>query len=143
MTVFRGLIGVLVALAVTVGFMQFLELMLANALAGGQPLHSIGDYAIILNPFPVLVLRMLIASLMAILGGYLCAKIAEHDEMRYVVIAAIFRVIAIVGGTMQGYIPPASWWFLGVMLALSTLAMVAGGAVRAAAASIERKRENP
>ena len=33
MSVLRGLIGVLVGLAVTVGFVQFLELMLANALA--------------------------------------------------------------------------------------------------------------
>ena len=138
MTILRGLIGVLVALAVTVGFMQFLELMLANALAGGQPLNSIDDYAIVLNPFPVLVMRLLIASLVALLGGYLCAKIAEHDEMRYVVIAVIFRIIAIVGGTVQGWIPPASWWFIGVMLGFSTIAMVAGGMVRSAAARLQK-----
>ena len=138
MTILRGLIGVLVALAVTVGFMQFLELMLANTLAGGQPLRSIDDYAIVLNPFPVLVMRLLIASLVALLGGYLCAKIAEHDEMRYVVIAAIFRIIAIGGGTVQGWIPPASWWSIAVMLSFSTLAMLAGGAVRSAAARVQK-----
>ena len=46
MTVLRGLVGVLVALAVTVGVVQFLELMLANALAG-HPLQSIADYAVV------------------------------------------------------------------------------------------------
>ena len=139
MTVLRGLIGVLVALAVTVGFVQFLELMLANAIAG-QPLQSISDYALILNPFPMLVMRLLITSLIAILGGYLCAKIAEQDQLRYTLIAAIFRVVAVVGGTVQGYIPPAPWPWLAVMLAFSTLAMLAGGAVRTAAADVERRR---
>ena len=142
MTVLRGLIGVVVALAMTVGFVQFLELMLANAIAG-QPLQSIADYALVLNPFAMLVMRLLITSLICILGGYLCAKIAEQDQLRYTLIAAIFRVIAVVGGTVQGYIPPAPWWWLAVMLAFSTLAMLAGGAVRTAAAQIEQRRQNP
>jgi hypothetical protein len=136
------LIGVLVALAVTVGFVQFLELMLANTLAG-HPLQSIAEYAVVLNTVPMMVARLLITSLLAILGGYLCAKIAEHEEMRYTLIAAIFRVIAIVFGDVQGYIPPTPAWMLAVILIISTLAMLAGGGVRAAAASIERRRQNP
>jgi len=142
-TLLRGLIGVLVALAVTVGFVQFLELMLANALAG-HPLQSMADYAVVLNTVPVMIARVLITMLLAILGGYLCAKIAEHDEMRYTLIAAIFRVIAIVFGDVQGYIPATTpAWMLGVILVISTLALLAGGAVRAAAASLERRRQNP
>jgi hypothetical protein len=139
MTILRGLIGVVVALAVTVGFVQFLELMLANAFAG-HGLQSLGDYALILNTVPMLVARLLITSLLSILGGYLCAKIAERDEMRYTLIAAIFRVIAVVGGTTQGYMPPMPTWMLVVLLIISTLAMLAGGAVRAAAASIQRSK---
>jgi len=141
-TLLRGLIGVLVALAVTVGFVQFLELMLANALAG-HPLQSMADYAVVLNTVPVRIARVLLTPLLAILGGYLCAKIAEHDEMRYTLIAAIFRVIAVVFGDVQGYIPATSAWMLAVILVISTLALLAGGAVRAAAASLERRRQNP
>jgi hypothetical protein len=141
-TLLRGLIGVLVALAVTVGFVQFLELMLANALAG-HPLQSMADYAVVLNTVPVMIARVLITTLLAILGGYLCAKIAEHDEMRYTLIAAIFRVIAVVFGDVQGYIPATPAWMLAVILVISTLALLAGGAVRAAAASLERRRQIP
>jgi hypothetical protein len=89
MTVLRGLIGVLVGLAVSVGFVQFLELMLANALAG-RPLQSMAEYAAVLNTLPVLAVRVVVASFVSLLGGYLCAKLAEADEMRYTLIAVIF-----------------------------------------------------
>jgi hypothetical protein len=78
--------------------------------------------------------------LVALLGGYLCAKVAERDEMRYTLIAAIFRLIALVAGHAAGYIPPTPPWALAVLLTVSTAAMLAGGAVRAAAAAIVRKR---
>ena len=68
MTVLRGLIGVLVALAVSVGFVQILELMLANAIAG-RPLQSMGDYATVLNALPVLGIRLVVTSFVALLGG--------------------------------------------------------------------------
>lgn len=131
----------LVALAVTVGFIQFLELMLANAIAG-HPLQSMAEYAVVLNTGPVLVARLLFTTLVALLGGYLCAKIAEQDPMRYTLVAAIFRLIAIIGGTSRGYIPPTPTWMLAVTLVISTLAMLAGGAVRAAAATVQRRRQN-
>jgi hypothetical protein len=139
MSVLRGLTGVLVGLAVTVGFVQFLELMLANAIAG-RALQSMADYALVLNSLPLLALRLAVTSLVALLGGYLCAKVAEHDEMRYTLIAVIFRLIALVAGNAAGYIPPTPPWALAVLLTVSTATMLAGGAVRAAAASIVRKR---
>ena len=138
MSVLRGLTGVLVGLAVTVGFVQFLELMLANALAG-RALQSMDDYALVLNSLPVLAIRLVVASFVGLLGGYLCAKLAEHDEMRYTLIAVIFRLIAVVGGNAAGYMPRTPPWALAVLLTVSTAAMLAGGAVRAAAAA--RKRE--
>jgi hypothetical protein len=92
MTVLRGLVGVLVGLAVSVGFVQFMELMLANAIAG-RPLQSMEDYAVVLNALPVLGIRLVVTSFLALLGGYLCAKLAEAEEMRYTLIAAIFRIL--------------------------------------------------
>jgi len=139
MTVIRGLIGVLVGLAVSVGFVQFLELMLANAIAG-RPLQSMEDYAAVLNALPVLGIRLVVTSFIALLGGYLCAKLAEADEMRYTLIAVIFRIVAIAGGNAAGYMPRTPAWALAVLLTASTGAMLAGGAIRAAAAAAGPQR---
>ena len=139
MTVIRGLIGVLVGLAVSVGFVQFLELMLANAIAG-RPLRSMEDYAAVLNALPVLGIRLVVTSFIALLGGYLCAKLAEADEMRYTLIAVIFRIVAIAGGNAAGYMPRTPAWALAVLLTVSTGAMLVGGAIRAAAAAAGPQR---
>jgi hypothetical protein len=138
-TILRGLVGVLVGLAVSVGFVQFLELMLANAV-GGAPLQSMDDYATVLNTLPVLGIRLVVTSFLALLGGYLCAKLAEADEMRYTLIAAIFRILAIAGGSAAGYMPRTPAWALAVLLTVSTGAMLGGGAIRAAAAAVEAQR---
>ena len=138
MTLLRGLIGVLVGLAVSVGFVQFLELMLANALAG-RPLQSLADYAVVLNALPVLALRVVVWCFVSLLGGYLCAKLAEADEMRYTLIAVIFRILAIAGGNAAGYMPRTPLGALVLMLTVSTGAMLAGGAVRAAAVAQRRR----
>jgi len=137
MTVLRGLVGVLVGLAVSVGVVQFLELMLANAIAG-RPLQSMEDYAVVLNALPVLGIRLVVTSFLALLGGYLCAKLAEADEMRYTLIAAIFRILAIAGGSAAGYMPRTPVWALAVLLTISTGAMLGGGAIRAAAAPAQK-----
>ena len=135
----RGLIGVLVGLAVSVGFVQILELMLANAIAG-RPLQSMEDYAVVLNALPVLGLRLMVTTFVALLGGYVCAKLAEADEMRYTLVAVIFRLLAIAGGNAAGYMPRTPVWALAVLLTVSTGAMLAGGAVRAAAAAAGAQR---
>ena len=140
MTVLRGLVGLLAALAVSVGFVQFLELMLANAVAGGA-LRTLDDYALVLNTWPLMAMRLVISSFMALLGGYVCAKLAEHDEMRYTLIAVIFRLIAIAGGNAVGYVPRTPAWALAVLLTVSSGAMLLGGAIRAAAAAVQKKED--
>jgi len=137
MTALRGLVGVLVGLAVSVGFVQFMELMLANAIAG-RPLQSMEDYAVVLNALPVLGIRLVVTSFLALLGGYLCAKLAEAEEMRYTLIAAIFRILAMAGGSAAGYMPRTPAWALAVLLTVSTGAMLGGGAIRAAAAAAQK-----
>ena len=137
MTALRGLVGVLVGLAVSVGVVQFLELMLANAIAG-RPLQSMEDYAVVLNALPVLGIRLVVTSFLALLGGYLCAKLAEAEEMRYTLIAAIFRILAMAGGSAAGYMPRTPVWALAVLLTVSTGAMLGGGAIRAAAAAAQK-----
>jgi hypothetical protein len=139
MNILRGLVGVLVGLAVSVGFVQVLELMLANALAG-RALQTLDDYALVLNTLPVLAIRVVVSSFMGLLGGYLCAKLAEHDEMRYTLMAVIFRLAALIGGNTAGYMPRTPVWALVVLLTISSAAMLAGGAVRAAAAAATARK---
>jgi hypothetical protein len=134
------LVGVLVALAVSVGFVQWLELMLANAIAG-RALQTLDDYALVLNTWPLLAMRLVISSFMALLGGYVCAKLAEHEEMRYTLIAVIFRLMAMVGGNAAGYMPRTPAWALAALLTVSSAAMLLGGAIRAAAAAVQRKTD--
>ena len=84
-------------------------------------------------------LAVLAGSFVALLGGYVCAKLAEADEMRYTLTAVIFRVLAVAGGNAAGYMPPTPVWALALLLTVSTGAMLAGGAIRAAAAAAMRR----
>ena len=140
MTVLRGLIGVLVALAISVGFVQFLERILGDALAG-HALQSMDDYSLVLNAPGAIVARVVISSFMALLGGYVCAKLAETDEMRYTLIAVIFRIIVFAAFNRAPYMPPTPVWALVVLLVPSSGAMLVGGAIRAAAAAVQRRKE--
>ena len=140
MTLLRGLIGVLVGLAISVGFVQFLERILSDALAG-HALASMDDYALVLNAPAVVAVRVVISSFMALLGGYVCAKLAETDEMRYTLIAVIFRVMVFVVFNRSPYMPPTPVWALAVLLIVSSGTMLMGGAIRAAAAAVQSKRE--
>ena len=128
------------ALAMSVGFVQFLERILGDALAG-HALQSMDEYALILNAPGVVAARVLISSFMALLGGYLCAKFAETDEMRYTLIAVIFRVIVFVGFNRSPYMPPTPVLALALLLTISSGTMMLGGAIRAAAAAVQRKKE--
>lgn len=130
----------LVALAISVGFVQFLERILGDALAG-HALPSMDDYALVLNSPAVIAARVVISSFVALLGGYVCAKLAETDEMRYTLIAVIFRVIVFVAFNRSPYMPPTPVWALALLLAISSGTMLLGGAIRAAAAAVQRKKE--
>jgi hypothetical protein len=140
MTLLRGLVGVLVALAISVGFVQFLERILGDALAG-HALQSMDEYALVLNAPLVVVARVVISSFTALLAGYLCAKLAETDQMRYTLIAVIFRIIVFVAFNRSPYMPPTPVWALAVLLVASSATMLVGGAIRAAAAAVQRKKE--
>ena len=140
MNLIRGFVAVVVGLAITLVFMQMLESMLAVALAG-HPLQSVDAYTPVLMTPPMRVVRFLLTTLVAILGGYVCAKIAAHDELRYTAIAAIFRAIVLIWAFVAGYVPATPLWMFVPLLVISTAGMLGGAAVRAAAASIRRKQQ--
>lgn len=140
MNLIRGFVAVAVGLAITLVFVQMLEAMLAVALAG-HPLASVDEYAPILTTTPILVARFLFTTFVAILGGYVCAKIAAHDELRYATIAVIFRAMMLIWAFVTGLLPATPIWMFVPLLAVSSAGMMGGAAVRAAAASIRRKQE--
>jgi hypothetical protein len=140
MNLIRGFVGVAVGLAITLVFVQMLEAMLAVVLAG-HPLASLNEYVPILTTPPILALRFIFTTFIAILGGYVCAKIAAHDELRYTAIAVIFRAMMLTWAFVAGSVPATPIWMFVSLLAVSSVAMMAGAAVRAAAASIRRKQE--
>ena len=140
MNLVRGFVAVAVGLAITLICVQVLDSTLATALAG-HPLRSLDEYALVLNTPPMLLVRFLFTTFVSILGGYVCAKIAAHDELRYATIAAIFRATMLIWAMAAGYLPATPTWMFVPLLAVSTAGMLGGAAVRAAAASIRRKQE--
>ena len=140
MNLVRGFVAVAVGLAITLVFVQMLEAMLAVALAG-HPLVSLDEYGTLLGTPPLLAARFLLTTFVAILGGYVCAKIAAHDELRYAAIAVIFRAMMLTWALLAGSLHATPiWWFV-TLLAVSSAGMIVGAGVRAAAASIRRKQE--
>src|SRR5215510_11128244 len=94
----RGLVAVIGGLAVTRLLVQLLEVTLVNALAGQQPLQTAEDFAAVLNAPAIMVARLLYTGVAATLGGYMVARIALHDPMRYTVIAAALQAIVLIWG---------------------------------------------
>ena len=107
----------------------------------GKVNESLDEYAAVLNTPPLLILRFFFTTFVSVLGGYVCAKIAAHDELRYTAIAAIFRAIMLIWAAVAGYLPATPIWMFVPLLVVSTGAMLGGAAVRAAAASIRRKED--
>jgi len=141
MDVIRGLVAVLGGLAVTRLLTLPLEITLVNALAQ-QPVQTAGEFAAVLNSPAMMVARILYTTVAAILGGYITARIAAHDPMRYTLIAAAFQSMSLIAGFAAGYAVPSPLWIRVVLVIVSTGGIVAGGAVRAAVAALPPNRTN-
>ena len=135
MNAIRGLVAVIGALAVTRLLVQPLEITLVNALAQ-RPLHTAGDVAAVLNSPLMMAARLFYTGVAAILGGYVAARIAAHDPMRYTMVAAAFQAIVLIWGFAAGYALPTPVWMRMALVAVSALGILAGGAVRSAVAAL-------
>ena len=135
MNAIRGLVAVIGALAVTRLLVQPLEITLVNALAQ-QPLNTPADFASILNAPLMMAARLFYTGAAAILGGYVAARIAVHDPMRYTMVAAAFQAIVLIWGFAAGYALPTPIWMRLALVIVSTMGILAGGAVRSAVAAL-------
>jgi len=139
MNAIRGLVAVIGGLAITRLLVQPLEVTLVNALAQ-QPLRTAGDFAAVLNSPPMMVARLLYTAVASILGGYVAARIAAHDPMRYTMVAAAFQAIVLVWGFAAGYALPTPIGMRVALVVVSSLGILAGGAVRSAVAALPSNR---
>jgi hypothetical protein len=135
MNAIRGLVAVIGALAVTRLLVQPLEVTLVNALAQ-QPLNTAGDFAAVLNSPLMMAARLFYTGVAAILGGYVAARIAAHDPMRYTMVAAAFQAIVLIWGFAAGFALPTPIWMRLALVVVSTTGILAGGAVRSAVAAL-------
>ena len=135
MNTLRGLVAVVGGLAVTRLIVQPLEITLVNALAP-QPPQTAADVVAVLNAPIMMAARVVYTGVGAILGGYLTARIAGHDPMRYTMIAALFLALILIVGFASGYEPATPVWIRVALVFVSTGGMLAGGAVRSAVAAL-------
>jgi hypothetical protein len=138
MNAVRGLVAVIGALAVTRLLVQPLEMTLVNALAQ-QPLRTAGDFAAVLNSPLMMAARLFYTGVAAILGGYVAARIAAHDPMRYTMVAAAFQAIVLIWGFAAGYALPTPILMRLALVTVSTMGILAGGGVRSAVASLPQR----
>jgi hypothetical protein len=141
MSAIRGLVAVIGALAVSRLLVQPLEITLVNVLAQ-QPLNTPGDFAAVLNSPVMMTARLLYTGVAAILGGYVAARIAAHDPMRYTIIAAAFQAFVLIWGFAAGYALPTPIWMRLALVVVSTMGIVAGGSVRSAVAALPPGRRD-
>lgn len=101
MNVIRGLVGVIAGLAVWAALIRVLETALAGALAQ-QPLSTPEAHAAIAISPAMMVSRPVYSAFVAMPGGYVVARIAAHDPLRYATIAAMFQALILIVGFSAG-----------------------------------------
>jgi len=135
MNTLRGLIAVVGGLAITRLIVQPLEITLINVLAP-QPPQTAAEVAAVLNLPLMMAARVVYTGVGAILGGYLTARIAGHDAMRYTMVTALFLALILTVGFASGYEPTTPVWIRVALVVVSAGGLLAGGAVRAAVAAL-------
>jgi hypothetical protein len=135
MNVLRGVVAAIGGLAVARLLVQPLEITLVNAVAQ-QPLQTVADFAAVLNSPAMMAARLFYTGVAAILGGYVAARIATRDPMRYTAVAAAFQAIVLIWGFASGYALPTPVWMRIALVVVSALGILGGGAVRSAVAAL-------
>ena len=130
----RSIVAVLCGIVLVSVVVEVLEFTLVNARAGGRITDMPGYFAVLNRP-GMTAARFAYNAVAAFLGGYLTARIAGHREMLHGAIAAVMKSGALIWGFTAGEY--ATFTPLPVRVALVLLtapAMIAGSALRAAAA---------
>jgi hypothetical protein len=111
-----------------------LGLTLINAVAGA-PVTTVQEYFAIRNRPSILVAELIYTTLAAVLGGYVTAKIATTDQVKYAAgAAALQTMIFIYGFTTAETAAYTPVWMRIVLVLLVGPAMMFGASIRMRAA---------
>lgn len=99
--VVRALIAILGALVLFSGLSQVLEYTLVRT-AGGDSLTSMAAYMAILNRPSMLAIKLAINVAVAVLTGYMCARIAGSREMLFAALTAAAESCTLAWGLTTG-----------------------------------------
>jgi hypothetical protein len=125
----RGITAILGALVLFSVATQLLEYTLVSASAGGT-VQDMASYLAVLNR-PSLLAGKAAANLMvALLAGYMAAKIARTHEMLFASIAAAAETCSLVYGFTTGEYAALPLWFRALAVLTTGPAMMAGAWVR-------------
>ena len=125
----RGITAVLGALVLFSAATQILEYTLVSAL-GGDTVKDMASYLAVLSRPAVLAGKAVANLMVALLAGYLCAKIARAHEMMFAGIAAAAETCSLVYGFTMGEYVVLPLWFRALALLTTGPAMMTGAWIR-------------
>jgi hypothetical protein len=121
----RGITAVLGALVLFSALTQLLEYTLVNA-SGGDTIKDMPSYLAALNHTPLLAGKAAGNLMVAVLTGYLTAKIAQTRELLFAGLAAAAESCSMVYGFTMGEYAALPLWIRVLLVATTGPAMMAG-----------------
>lgn len=129
----RSIVAILGGVLLISVVVEVLEFTLVNARAGGAIRDMPGYFAVRNQPM-MLAAKLGYNTFAAVLGGYMTAKVAGHQEMLHGVVAALLQTAALIWGFTAGeYAAFTPVWMRVALVLLTGPAMMAGALIRARA----------
>ena len=125
----RGITAILGALVLFSAVTQLLEYTLVSA-SGGDTVKDMASYLAVLNRTPLLAAKAAGNVMVALLAGYMTARIAQAREVMFAGIAAAAETCSLVYGFTMGEYVALPLWIRALLLLTTGPAMVAGAWVR-------------
>jgi hypothetical protein len=140
----RGITAVLGALVLFSAVSQLLEYTLVSA-SGGDTVKDMASYLAALNRPPILAAKAVANVMVALLAGYMTAKIAQTHEMMFAGLAAAAETCSLVYGLTMGEYVALPLWIRALLVVTTGPAMMTGAWIRMQArlASTEPSGEQP
>jgi hypothetical protein len=125
----RGVTAILGALVLFSAVSQVLEYSLVSA-TGGDGVKDMASYLAALNNPKTLAIKAVTNVMVALLAGYMAAKIARANEVMFAGIAAAAETCSLLYGFTMGEYAVLPVWIRGLLVVTTGPAMMAGAWVR-------------
>jgi hypothetical protein len=125
----RGITAILGALVLFSAVSQVLEYTLVSA-SGGDGVKDMTSYLAALNRPGTLAIKAVANVMVALLSGYMAAKIARAHEMMFAGIAAAAETCSLIYGFTMGEYVVLPLWIRALLVLTTGPAMMAGAWIR-------------